>query len=133
MSSPREAIELLETLRSLTSSTRLDRGNHECSAWTDREFTVHYSEGWATETDVRRRLGPRVAALMAAVTQDDRITRQAARKAARRDRRTRAGRDALVVLAGDKTSKARLTHNPADVGCRIRRIDPARHSWTMAL
>jgi quinol monooxygenase YgiN len=55
-SSPREAIDLLETLRFMTSATRLEHGCHECAAWTDREFTVHYSEGWATEADVRRRV-----------------------------------------------------------------------------
>ena len=64
--SPRDAIDLLETLRFLTSSTRLDRGCHECAAWTDREFIVHYSEGWAGEADVRRRVrSPGFSSLMA--------------------------------------------------------------------
>jgi hypothetical protein len=54
--SPREAIDLLETLRCMTAATRLDRGCQECAAWTDREFTVHYSERWAAEADVRRRV-----------------------------------------------------------------------------
>ncbi len=54
--SPRDAIDLLETLRFMTAATRLDRGCQECAAWTDREFTVHYSEGWAAEADVRRRV-----------------------------------------------------------------------------
>ena len=40
----------------MTAATRLDRGCQECAAWTDREFTVHYSEGWAAEADVRRRV-----------------------------------------------------------------------------
>jgi hypothetical protein len=54
--SPREAIELVETLRCVTAATRLDRGCQECAAWSDREFIVHYSEGWAAEADVRRRI-----------------------------------------------------------------------------
>lgn len=54
--SPREARDLLETLRVMTSTIRHEHGCHECSAWTDREFTVHYGEGWATEADVRRRV-----------------------------------------------------------------------------
>jgi hypothetical protein len=54
--SPRDAIELLETLRFLTATTRLERGCQECTAWTDREFIVHYSEGWAAEADARRRV-----------------------------------------------------------------------------
>jgi hypothetical protein len=55
--SPRDAIELLETLRYLTATTRLEPGCQECAAWTDREFVVHYSEGWVTEADARRRVG----------------------------------------------------------------------------
>jgi quinol monooxygenase YgiN len=54
--SPRDAIEVLEALRALTPPTRLERGCQECTAWTDRNFTVHYSERWSTETDVRRRV-----------------------------------------------------------------------------
>ena len=64
--SPHDANDLLETLRYLTSSTRLDRGCHECAAWTDREFVVHYSEGWAGEADVRRRVrSPGFSSLLA--------------------------------------------------------------------
>lgn len=55
--SPRDAIELLETLRYLTATTRLEPGCQECAAWTDRDFVVHYSEGWMTEADARRRVG----------------------------------------------------------------------------
>jgi len=54
--SPRDAIELVETLRFLTATTRLERGCQECVAWTDRDFTVHYSESWASEFDARRRV-----------------------------------------------------------------------------
>jgi len=64
--SPRDAIELLETLRFLTATTRLEHGCQECTAWTDREFIVHYSEGWAAEADVRRRVrSPNFTSLLA--------------------------------------------------------------------
>ena|SRR5215471_2437640 len=56
VASPTDAIQLIETLRQMTATTRLERGCQECAAWTDREFTVHYSESWATEFDARRRV-----------------------------------------------------------------------------
>ena len=56
VASPTDAIELIETLRHMTATTRLERGCQECAAWTDRDFTVHYSESWATEFDARRRV-----------------------------------------------------------------------------
>ena len=56
VASPTDAIELIETLRHMTATTRLERGCQECAAWTDREFTVHYSESWATEFDARLRV-----------------------------------------------------------------------------
>lgn len=54
--SARDAFELLETLRFLMASTRREPGNLECSAWTDRDGTVHYGESWMSEEDVRRRI-----------------------------------------------------------------------------
>jgi quinol monooxygenase YgiN len=54
--SARAAQDLFETLRFLTSSTRLEPGCEECQAWVDPDFTVHYLERWATEADVRRRV-----------------------------------------------------------------------------
>jgi len=54
--SARDANELLETLRFLMTTTRLEPGCLECNAWTERDFTVHYGEGWATEADARRRV-----------------------------------------------------------------------------
>jgi quinol monooxygenase YgiN len=54
-SSP-DANELLETLRFLMTTTRLEPGCVECAAWTERDGTVHYNEGWATEIDARRRV-----------------------------------------------------------------------------
>jgi hypothetical protein len=56
VASPTDAIELIETLRQMTATTRLERGCQECAAWADREFIVHYSESWATEFDARRRV-----------------------------------------------------------------------------
>jgi len=54
--SARSADELLETLRFLMTTTRLEPGCLECTAWTERDLTVHYGEGWATEMDARRRV-----------------------------------------------------------------------------
>ena len=54
--SARNANELLETLRFLMTTTRLEPGCLECTAWTERDLTVHYGEGWATELDARRRV-----------------------------------------------------------------------------
>ena len=54
--SPRDANELLETLRFLMTTVRLEPGCIECTAWTERGSTVHYNEGWATEIDARRRV-----------------------------------------------------------------------------
>ena len=54
--SSRDANELLETLRFLMTTTRLEPGCLECTAWAERDSTVHYGEGWATEIDVRRRV-----------------------------------------------------------------------------
>ena len=54
--SARDATELLETLRFLMTTTRLEPGCLDCTAWTERDLTVNYSEGWATELDARRRV-----------------------------------------------------------------------------
>lgn len=54
--SARDAFELLETLRFLMASTRLEPGCLDCSAWTERDSSVHYGESWATEADARRRV-----------------------------------------------------------------------------
>ena len=54
--SARGAFELLETLRFLMASTRLEPGCLDCAAWAERDSTVHYSESWATEADARRRV-----------------------------------------------------------------------------
>ena len=54
--SARDANELLETLRFLMTTTRLEPGCLDCSAWAESDLTVHYGEGWATEIDARRRV-----------------------------------------------------------------------------
>jgi quinol monooxygenase YgiN len=54
--SARAAQELLDALRFLMSSTRLEPGCLGCSAWTSRELKVSYTEDWVTEADVRRRV-----------------------------------------------------------------------------
>jgi quinol monooxygenase YgiN len=57
--SARDAQELLSTLRFLMGSTRLEPGCHDCTAWAEPDLTVHYTESWATEADVRRRVRSR--------------------------------------------------------------------------
>lgn len=57
--SAHNAFELLETLRFLMATTSLETGCVDCSAWTERDFTVHYREGWASEADARRRVRSR--------------------------------------------------------------------------
>jgi hypothetical protein len=57
--SARGAAELLETLRFLSSTTRVQTGCLDCSAWTERDWSVHYGETWASESDARRRIRSR--------------------------------------------------------------------------
>jgi (p)ppGpp synthase/HD superfamily hydrolase len=57
--------------------------------------------------ELRRRFGARTAALVAAVTEDERIRGYAKRKAALRHQVEAAGTDALMVFAADKVSKIR--------------------------
>ena len=57
--STHDAQDLLEALRFLATTTRLEPGCQECTVWTDSDLTVHYGEGWATEADVRRRVRSR--------------------------------------------------------------------------
>ncbi len=54
--SARAAPSLLEALRFLLLSTRSDHGCVECSAWMEPDGTVRYTELWATEADMRRRI-----------------------------------------------------------------------------
>ncbi len=61
----------------------------------------------ATAADLTARFGLRIATIVLAVSEDQRITGYAERKAALRDQVARAGHDALMVLAADKISKVR--------------------------
>lgn len=54
--SARCAQDLLEALRFLGMSTRLEEGCLGCSVWVDPDWTVHYLEEWETEADMRRRV-----------------------------------------------------------------------------
>jgi quinol monooxygenase YgiN len=54
--SARGAQELLDALRYLGVSTRLEPGCLICSSWMDQDSTVRYLEEWATEADMRRRV-----------------------------------------------------------------------------
>jgi len=58
VASQKGAGPMLDALRSLMASTRLERGCLGCVAWgeSDDETTLHYAEEWATEPDIRRRL-----------------------------------------------------------------------------
>jgi hypothetical protein len=54
--SARVAQSLLEAVRFLLLSTRFDPGCVECSAWMEPDGKVRYTELWATEPDMRRRV-----------------------------------------------------------------------------
>ena len=54
--SPRNASSLLEALRFLMTSVRIERGCVDCSAWLDPDLTVRYTEAWKTEADLQRRV-----------------------------------------------------------------------------
>lgn len=55
--SARVAQDLLDGLRFLERVVRLQRGCVQCCSWTDPERRVHHLEDWATEADIRRRVG----------------------------------------------------------------------------
>ena len=61
----------------------------------------------ATAAELSQRFGSRVTTLIQAVTEDGRISGYAHRKAALRDQVNHSGRQALIVFAADKLSKAR--------------------------
>jgi hypothetical protein len=61
----------------------------------------------ASAADLRRRFGSRVASLVSAVSEDERIASYAERKAALRAQVAAAGEEALMLFAADKLSKAR--------------------------
>jgi (p)ppGpp synthase/HD superfamily hydrolase len=61
----------------------------------------------AQETELRRQFGPRIARLVAALSEDEGIRGYGQRKAALRRQVAGAGPDALMVFAADKVSKVR--------------------------
>ncbi|HEX2087777.1 MAG TPA: HD domain-containing protein [Solirubrobacteraceae bacterium] len=72
----------------------------------------------ATLEELRERFGPRVCALVEALSDDDAIEDYAERKAALRRRVAEAGPEAAAIYAADKVAKARelrarLTREPA--------------------
>ena len=54
--SPRDAERLVDAFRFLMMSTRVAPGCVECTVWTESNAIVHYTEAWATEDDLRRRV-----------------------------------------------------------------------------
>ena len=54
--SARESSHLLEAFRYLILATRLQPGCAGCSTWADPDRSVHYTEQWQTEEDMRRRV-----------------------------------------------------------------------------
>jgi quinol monooxygenase YgiN len=54
--SARSAQDLLEALRFLGVSTRLEAGCLGCSTWSEPDAMVRYLEEWASEADMRRRV-----------------------------------------------------------------------------
>jgi hypothetical protein len=73
-------------------------------------------------SDLSRRFGAKVTALVCAVSEDERISGYAHRKAALRDQVSKAGREALMVFAADKVSKVRelrLGRGAAAIGATV--------------
>jgi (p)ppGpp synthase/HD superfamily hydrolase len=60
-----------------------------------------------SESELRRRFGRRITALVRVVSDDDQISGYATRKAALRSQVARAGDEALALFAADKLSKLR--------------------------
>jgi quinol monooxygenase YgiN len=54
--SPRSAQGLLEALRFLLRTTRLEPGCLSCAVWSEPDSIIRYEEEWATEDDIRRRI-----------------------------------------------------------------------------
>ena len=93
-----------------------------------------------TDTDIAtvdERFGGRVAALVAAVTEDEDIEPYQARKEALRRKAVGAGQEARAVFAADKVAKVRelraqIAHAPhRDDPSRARRIEHYRESLRM--
>lgn len=54
--SARESSHVLEAFRYLILATRLEPGCGGCSTWADPDGSVHYTEEWRTEEDMRHRV-----------------------------------------------------------------------------
>jgi hypothetical protein len=97
----------------------------------------------AAASDLRKRFGGRITALVLAVSEDEHITGDAARKAALRDRVADAGEEALMLFAADKISKARELqldsgmvnprHRPSVLGGRSQKRRLADYHRCLAL
>jgi (p)ppGpp synthase/HD superfamily hydrolase len=74
-----------------------------------------------TATELRRRFGTRVSALVQAVSDDGRIARYSVRKSALRQKVADAGEEALMLLAADKISKARELRQASDLAAPCAR------------
>jgi (p)ppGpp synthase/HD superfamily hydrolase len=73
--------------------------------------------------ELRERFGARVAGLVVAVSEDERIRAYAPRKAALREQAAAAGEQALTVFAADKVAKAReLREHPGAARHARRRV-----------
>jgi len=94
-------------------------------------------------SDLRERFGPRITELVLAVSDDDRITDYAKRKAALRQQVSGAGDEALTLFAADKLSKVRELHREIAVDpdpsaapgqvrdLRSRRLEHYHHSLAL--
>jgi quinol monooxygenase YgiN len=69
VASARSAPRLLQALQSLLIAQRLKPGCIGCSAWTDRDHTVHYEEHWATEAAMEDRVRSDEFTLLLAVVE----------------------------------------------------------------
>lgn len=75
----------------------------------------------ADPAELSRRFGDRVAGLVLAVSEDERVAGYARRKAGLREQVDAAGPDAQAVFAADKLSKARELHSEGRLAPEIRR------------
>ena len=87
----------------------------------------------STESELTRLFGAHVAALVQALTEDEGISGYARRKAALRDQVSRAGRDALMVFAADKLSKARELSLGDGIAVTVRRRRMTHYRRCLAL
>jgi (p)ppGpp synthase/HD superfamily hydrolase len=86
----------------------------------------------ATASDLRKRFGNRVAALVVAVSEDKSIGNYVARKAALRRQVADAGSEALMLFAADKVSKVReLQRAAGERRPRNRRVAHYRRCLTL--